>query len=199
MTFKYQQSKKKSADSAPITMFASVYTPVNSSPHSPSSQSKGTCVDTGPTTCLSDSSKLYFLFVSFYFQLSPPVSKPLINRGVLLSTLLQDILHPSHHLLNVLLQITNKLGLSNKKKTSVQFISPQSDSLSCRWSLLEKFFFQILDVFLAFPVNIIYPVHLTLLNLIHLILDEEYKFWILHKISMSSCCILSIHITLHKK
>jgi hypothetical protein len=35
---------------------------------------------------------------------------------VLLSTLLQDILHPSHHLLNVLIQIANKLGLSNKKK-----------------------------------------------------------------------------------
>jgi hypothetical protein len=33
-----------------------------------------------------------------------------------LSTLLQDILHPSHHLLTALLQITNKLGLSNKKK-----------------------------------------------------------------------------------
>jgi hypothetical protein len=29
-----------------------------------------------------------------------------------LSTLPQDILHPSHHLLNVLLQIANKLGLS---------------------------------------------------------------------------------------
>jgi hypothetical protein len=35
---------------------------------------------------------------------------------VLLSTLLQAILHPSHHLLNVLLQIANKLGLSNKSK-----------------------------------------------------------------------------------
>jgi hypothetical protein len=33
-----------------------------------------------------------------------------------LSTLLQDSLHPSHHLLNVLLQTANKLGLSNKKK-----------------------------------------------------------------------------------
>jgi hypothetical protein len=30
---------------------------------------------------------------------------------VVLSTLLQDILHPSHRLLNVLLQIANKLGL----------------------------------------------------------------------------------------
>jgi hypothetical protein len=43
------------------------------------------------------------------------VSEALTNRGVLLSTLLQDILHLSHHLLNVLLQIANKLGLSNKK------------------------------------------------------------------------------------
>jgi hypothetical protein len=51
----------------------------------------------------------------FYSPLSPPVSEPLTNRGVLLSTLLQDILHPSHHLLNVLLQIANKLGLSNKQ------------------------------------------------------------------------------------
>jgi hypothetical protein len=33
-----------------------------------------------------------------------------------LSILLHAILHPSHHLLNVLLQIANKLGLSNKKK-----------------------------------------------------------------------------------
>jgi hypothetical protein len=41
------------------------------------------------------------------------------NRGVLLSTLLQDIIHPSHHLLNVLLQIANKLGLSNKKNYSL--------------------------------------------------------------------------------
>jgi hypothetical protein len=30
-------------------------------------------------------------------------------------SLLQDILHPSNHLLNVLLQIANKLGLSTKK------------------------------------------------------------------------------------
>jgi hypothetical protein len=34
---------------------------------------------------------------------------------VLLSTLLHAILHPSHHLLYVLLQIANKLGLSKKK------------------------------------------------------------------------------------
>jgi hypothetical protein len=55
------------------------------------------------------------LFVSFYSPLSPPVSEPLTNRGVLLSTLLHVILHPSHHLLSVLLQIANKLGLSKKK------------------------------------------------------------------------------------
>jgi hypothetical protein len=48
--------------------------------------------------------------------MSPPVSEPLTNRGVLLSTLLQDILHFSHQLLNVLLQLANKLGLSNRKK-----------------------------------------------------------------------------------
>jgi hypothetical protein len=40
-------------------MFASVYTPKNSSPRSPCSQSTGAYVDTGPTTCLSDSSNLY--------------------------------------------------------------------------------------------------------------------------------------------
>jgi hypothetical protein len=33
--------------------------PMNSSPHSPNRQSKGVCVDTGPTICLSDSSNLY--------------------------------------------------------------------------------------------------------------------------------------------
>jgi hypothetical protein len=43
-------------------------------------------------------------------------SEPITNRGVLLSTLLDAILHPSHHLLNVLLKIANKLGLSNKRK-----------------------------------------------------------------------------------
>jgi hypothetical protein len=140
MTFKCQQSKKKSADSAPITMFASVYTPMNSSPHSPSRQFKGACVVTGPTTCLSDSSnlyQLYFLFVSFYSPLSPPVSKPLTNRGVLLSTLLHDILHPSHPLLNVLLQIANKLGLSSKKNLSAtkhHELGRGEDTFSLRFS-----------------------------------------------------------------
>jgi hypothetical protein len=42
------------------------------------------------------------------------LSEPLTNRGVLLGTLLQDILHPSHHLLNVFLQIANKLGIKKK-------------------------------------------------------------------------------------
>jgi hypothetical protein len=45
----------------PHTMFASVYTPMNLSPHSPSSQSTSACVDTGPTTCLPDSSNLQYL------------------------------------------------------------------------------------------------------------------------------------------
>jgi hypothetical protein len=35
----------------------------------------------------------------------------LTTRGVLLNTLLQDILNPSHHLLNVFLQIANKVGI----------------------------------------------------------------------------------------
>jgi hypothetical protein len=52
-----------------------------------------------------------FWFVSFLSPLSHTVSEPLTNRGVLLSTLLQDILNPSHHLLNVFLQIANKLGI----------------------------------------------------------------------------------------
>jgi hypothetical protein len=43
-------------------------------------------------------------------------------RGVLLSTLLLAILHPSHHLLNVLLQIANKLGLSNKQNIASLFV-----------------------------------------------------------------------------
>jgi predicted house-cleaning noncanonical NTP pyrophosphatase (MazG superfamily) len=41
---------------------------------------------------------------------------------VVLSTLLQDILHPSHHLLNVFLQIANKLGLSKKKFAKVRSV-----------------------------------------------------------------------------
>jgi hypothetical protein len=62
-----------------------------------------------------------------------------------LSTLLQDILHPSHHLLNVLLQIANKLGLSNKKKFISNFgrwtkprnpelSDPANSGLTCRVS-----------------------------------------------------------------
>jgi hypothetical protein len=54
-----------------------------------------------------------------------------------MSTLLQDILHPSHHLLNVLLQIANKLGLSNKKKNGVLTEKPEGSRplgrCRCRW------------------------------------------------------------------
>jgi hypothetical protein len=53
--------------------------------------------------------------------MSPPVSEPLTNRGVLLSTLLHAIIHPSHHLLNVLLQTANKLGLPNKKNIHYEY------------------------------------------------------------------------------
>jgi hypothetical protein len=42
-----------------------------------------------------------FQFVSFLSPLPHTVSEPLTNRAVLLSSLLQDSLHPSHHLLNV--------------------------------------------------------------------------------------------------
>jgi hypothetical protein len=62
-----------------------------------------------PTVCFESRSWIKDLQV-----LSHTVSEPLTNRGVLLSTLLQDILNPSHHLLNVFLQIANKLGI---KKT----------------------------------------------------------------------------------
>jgi hypothetical protein len=51
---------------------------------------------------------------------------------VVLSTFLHAILHPSHHLLNVLLQIANKLGLSNKKKTYYFVWGPHS----CDYRLL---------------------------------------------------------------
>jgi hypothetical protein len=57
---------------------------------------------------------VYKKFVSFLSPLSPPVSEPLTYRAVLLSTLLQDILNTSHHLLNVLLQLENILGLQKK-------------------------------------------------------------------------------------
>jgi hypothetical protein len=43
----------------------------------------------------------------------PPVAT---YRGVLMITLIQAILNPSHHLLNVLLQLANKLGPKKKKK-----------------------------------------------------------------------------------
>jgi hypothetical protein len=53
--------------------------------------------------------------VKLLVERSLPSNATLILILMLLSTLLQDILHPSHHLLNVLIQIANKLGLSNKK------------------------------------------------------------------------------------
>jgi hypothetical protein len=53
---------------------------------------------------------------------------------VLLSTFLHAILHPSHHLLNVLLQTANKLGLSKKKKkvTRVQ-IAVKNNVEDSKW------------------------------------------------------------------
>jgi hypothetical protein len=65
-------------------------------------------------------SRQILFFLSQPSPLSPPVSEPLTNRGVLLSTLLHAILHPSHHLLNILLQIANKLGLSNEQTNKKQ-------------------------------------------------------------------------------
>jgi hypothetical protein len=52
--------------------------------------------------------------LSHIVSMSVSFPEPLTYRGVLLSTLLQDILRPSNHLLNVLLQAANKLDLSNK-------------------------------------------------------------------------------------
>jgi hypothetical protein len=46
--------------------------------------------------------------------MSHKVSEPNTYRGVLLSTLLQVILNTSHHILNVILQLANKLGLKKK-------------------------------------------------------------------------------------
>jgi hypothetical protein len=60
------------------------------------------------------------------------------NRGVLLSTLLHAILQPSHHLLNVLLQIANKLGLSNKKNRVVTLCD------SCEVRTESRFHFVVL-------------------------------------------------------
>jgi hypothetical protein len=84
------------------------------------------------TTRAQEVYSLYFLFVSFYSPLSPPVSEPLTNKGVLLSTLLQDILHPSHYLLNVLLQVANKLGILTKKNLlqHCELLSPPPPRIS---------------------------------------------------------------------
>jgi hypothetical protein len=71
-------------------------------------------------------------------------SEPLTNRGVLPSTLLQDILNSSHHLLNVLLQIANKLGLSNKKKSHVRlttsYVTMVTKSILARGTVLDTKF-----------------------------------------------------------
>jgi hypothetical protein len=84
---------------------------MNLLPHSPSRQSSSVCADTGPTTCLPDSK---FLFVSFLSLLSPPVSDPLLTEQCYWALFYKPPLTLSHHLLNVLLQIANKLGLEKK-------------------------------------------------------------------------------------
>jgi hypothetical protein len=58
---------------------------------------------------------------------------PILSEEYLLNSLLQAILNPSLHLLNVLLQLVNKLGLIKKKtlwyahthKNTGQYIQPQ--------------------------------------------------------------------------
>jgi hypothetical protein len=60
---------------------------------------------------------------------------------VLLSTLLHAILHPSHHLLNVLLQIANKLGLSNTKKYIVVTLCD-----SCEVRTVSRFHFVVMTL-----------------------------------------------------
>jgi hypothetical protein len=54
---------------------------------------------------------------------------------VLLSTLLQDILHPPHPLLNVLLQTENKLGLNLKKKKKKKKKTTPQDMVTARQRL----------------------------------------------------------------
>jgi hypothetical protein len=53
-------------------------------------------------------------------QLTHNVSEPNIYRGALLSTPLQAILNPSHHLLNVLLQLANKLGFQTETQHNMK-------------------------------------------------------------------------------
>jgi hypothetical protein len=74
-------------------------------------------------------------------------SMPPANRGVLLSTFLHGILHPSHHLLNVLLQIAHKLGLSNKKKKNIKMTTHHK-----LLAIQNKLFFDIFQ--LAYYSNI---------------------------------------------
>jgi hypothetical protein len=77
-------------------------------------------------------------------MLSSPVSEPLTNRGVLLSTLRHAILHPSHHLLNVLIQIANKLGLS-KKKTCPDYNKGKDIIKVC-----ENMILKVMTIFIGF-------------------------------------------------
>jgi hypothetical protein len=48
--------------------------------------------------------------------MSPPGFEPITNRGELMISLLQAILPPPYHLINLLLNIANKLGYQKKKK-----------------------------------------------------------------------------------
>jgi hypothetical protein len=57
---------------------------------------------------------------------------------VLLSTLLQDILNSFHHLLNVLLQIANKLGLPAKKNTVFPIGLAQCPKFRPPWNYIHK-------------------------------------------------------------
>jgi hypothetical protein len=65
---------------------------------------------------------------------------------VLLSTLLHAILHPSHHLLDVLLQIANKLGLSKKINFAIPVLIfifslfPGKQDSQIRYGLMKEFY-----------------------------------------------------------
>jgi hypothetical protein len=58
---------------------------------------------------------------------------------VLLSILLQDILNPSHHLLNVFLQIANKLGIKKMQQLGKR-VSAAIDTHATMERLLEVVF-----------------------------------------------------------
>jgi hypothetical protein len=92
------------------------------------------------------------------------VSEPLTNRGVLLSTLLQDILNTSHHLLNVLLQIANKLGLPGKKKKVITAIRTGSEWLSTPpSSLVPSLSLPHVLIFVFFPSSLSFMFNFTAL------------------------------------